>query len=244
MIVTIREALLQKIMELGQCHPFTEMRFGQLMLMVCLIPGKEEPAFISEVDDNSLYESVEHRLSQPGRRSNSSLFESLSRVRQDLQREIENLGEHFPEWPLGKLVFNLASLAHTNEYDIEDEELLAAARSTNPGLDWFHRYNEVFLDHSTQRKRENRQTYQCPCCQNITLFSRGDFDICPVCYWEDDGQDNPDVDEIRGGPNGVLSLSEARRNYQKNGVFDLKYKDHVRQPKPQELFRVIQEASK
>lgn len=44
------------------------------------------------------------------------------------------------------------------------------------------------------------------------------FEICQVCFWEDDGQDNIDADEVKGGPNGDLSLTEARRNYQRIGA--------------------------
>ena len=39
----------------------------------------------------------------------------------------------------------------------------------------------------------------------------GHNDICPVCFWEDDGQDDPYEDEVWAGPNGRLSLTEARR---------------------------------
>jgi hypothetical protein len=39
--------------------------------------------------------------------------------------------------------------------------------------------------------------------------------MCPVCWWEDDGQDDRDADEVRGGPNGVLSLTQARANYRR-----------------------------
>merc|ERR1711916_340639 len=58
---------------------------------------------------------------------------------------------------------------------------------------------------------ENLQ--QCPCCLYFTLHERGAFEICPVCYWEDDGQDESDVTEVRNGPNGELSLSKARQNF-------------------------------
>jgi len=34
-----------------------------------------------------------------------------------------------------------------------------------------------------------------------------------VRFWEDDGQDDHDADEVRGGPNGSLSLTQARANY-------------------------------
>ena len=38
--------------------------------------------------------------------------------------------------------------------------------------------------------------YACPCCGFLTLPSRGGYDICPVCFWEDDGQDDPAADEV------------------------------------------------
>lgn len=53
----------------------------------------------------------------------------------------------------------------------------------------------------------------CPCCSYRTLQERADFEICKECGWEDDGQDDADADIVRGGPNGHLSLSEARLEY-------------------------------
>lgn len=29
---------------------------------------------------------------------------------------------------------------------------------------------------------------KCPCCGYLTLPERGQYDICPVCLWEDDGR--------------------------------------------------------
>jgi len=60
--------------------------------------------------------------------------------------------------------------------------------------------------------------YACPCCGYLTLPSRGEEDICPVCFWQDDGQDDHDADDVRGGPNYELSLSEARSNFQGLGA--------------------------
>jgi Cysteine-rich CPCC len=39
--------------------------------------------------------------------------------------------------------------------------------------------------------------YRCPCCGFITLTERSADEICPVCFWEDDGQDDHDADEER-----------------------------------------------
>jgi len=58
--------------------------------------------------------------------------------------------------------------------------------------------------------------YRCPCCRFKTLHARGQFEMCPVCFWEDEGQDDHDADEVRGGPNGSLSLTRARANFLKH----------------------------
>ncbi|SOD85862.1 CPCC family cysteine-rich protein [Streptomyces sp. Ag109_G2-15] len=76
--------------------------------------------------------------------------------------------------------------------------------------------------------------YRCPCCGYLTLAERGLYDICPVCFWEDDGQDDHDADRVRGGPNGRLSLAEARRNFHTMGACDERCTQFVREPLPQE----------
>ena len=77
--------------------------------------------------------------------------------------------------------------------------------------------------------------YRCPCCGSRTLRERGVFEMCPVCWWEDDGQDDHDADEVRGGPNGVFSLSQARQNYRQFGTYDTRFISSVRKPRPDEL---------
>ena len=79
------------------------------------------------------------------------------------------------------------------------------------------------------------KTYRCPCCKYKTLCSRGGFDICPVCYWEDDGQDDHDADIVRGGPNYELSLTQARRNFADFKACDNRVLKHVRAPLPDEM---------
>ncbi|MEV4629989.1 CPCC family cysteine-rich protein [Micromonospora sp. NPDC049523] len=72
--------------------------------------------------------------------------------------------------------------------------------------------------------------YACPCCGYLTLRERGMYEICPVCFWEDDGQADHDADVVRGGPNGVLSLLDGRRNFARHGASAPKNLEHVRQP--------------
>jgi hypothetical protein len=68
----------------------------------------------------------------------------------------------------------------------------------------------------------------------VTLFERGGDEICPVCFWEDDGQDDDDADEDRGGPNYGLSLTAARRNFQRIGAAEERFLPHVRAARPEE----------
>lgn len=70
----------------------------------------------------------------------------------------------------------------------------------------------------------------CPCCRFITLQESAGFDICPVCYWEDDGQGDQDAGDVRGGPNGGLSLEEARANYRRFGAVEDRFVQDVRLP--------------
>ncbi|WP_090769340.1 CPCC family cysteine-rich protein [Nonomuraea maritima] len=76
--------------------------------------------------------------------------------------------------------------------------------------------------------------YACPCCGYVTLSERGGFEICPVCFWEDDGQDDPDADVVLGGPNGYLSLTQARRNFLAFGACEGAIRQRVRPPLPEE----------
>jgi hypothetical protein len=76
---------------------------------------------------------------------------------------------------------------------------------------------------------------RCPCCGFRTLRERGGYEICKVCFWEDDGQDEADADELRGGPNGDLSLSQARANYGAVGASDPRFVDRVRKPTLEEV---------
>lgn len=67
--------------------------------------------------------------------------------------------------------------------------------------------------------------YKCPCCGYLTLEERSSWEICRLCNWEDDGQDDHHADEVWGGPNRDYSLSEARENFKKHYVM---YRDKER----------------
>src|ERR1700755_2046108 len=76
---------------------------------------------------------------------------------------------------------------------------------------------------------------RCPCCYSLSLEVRADWEICPICFWEDDGQDDHDADVVRGGPNGTLSLTQARANFLRFGAWEERFVDKVRSPHIEEL---------
>ena len=72
--------------------------------------------------------------------------------------------------------------------------------------------------------------YTCPCCGYRTLAEQppGTFDICPICYWEDDNVQFDDPD-FSGGANRV-SLRQAQGNFLEFGACDKEVLKYVRKP--------------
>lgn len=69
--------------------------------------------------------------------------------------------------------------------------------------------------------------YPCPCCGYL-MFTEppGSYDICEICFWEDDmfQLKFPNLDL---GPNHI-SLIDAQKHYKKFGVSELRIKKYVR----------------
>jgi Cysteine-rich CPCC len=99
---------------------------------------------------------------------------------------------------------------------------------------WFAEYVNR-LEHESVVARAEEGPHACPCCGYLTLGERGGFEICDVCCWEDDGQDDHDADVVRGGPNGALSLRDARRNFDVIGACEERHIYHVRPPEQDEI---------
>lgn len=95
---------------------------------------------------------------------------------------------------------------------------------------WFENYCRELSANSVVRGAELGVQFACPCCRCLTLDERGGYEICPVCFWEDDGQDDQDAARVRGGPNGSLSLDQARRNFARFGACEERHRQHVRPP--------------
>lgn len=95
---------------------------------------------------------------------------------------------------------------------IRDEILGKEMNDEDPSqvlADW-----QARLDYTLHEAKKDRSLVRCPCCWYHTLEGEGN-EVCSVCYWEDDGQDDPHADEVRGGPNADLSLTQARDNFER-----------------------------
>lgn len=56
------------------------------------------------------------------------------------------------------------------------------------------------------------ELYPCPCCGYKTLSEQGEYDICNICYWEDDGTRELDKYSFVN----KMSLLEAKKVTLKN----------------------------
>jgi hypothetical protein len=72
--------------------------------------------------------------------------------------------------------------------------------------------------------------YRCPCCGYLTLCAPAAMELCPVCWWEDDGQEQDDATEACLTVNGELSLAEARRHFAVCGAAHPRFVPYVRKP--------------
>jgi cysteine-rich CPCC protein len=78
-----------------------------------------------------------------------------------------------------------------------------------------------------------KKRFACQCCGFLTLEEdpNGSYEICEVCFWENNYVQFRDPNWI--GANKV-SLNEARANFLQFGAKDERSKSFVRPPLPEE----------
>ena len=78
-----------------------------------------------------------------------------------------------------------------------------------------------------------KRQFPCPCCGYIMFAEKpGSYDICRICFWEDDLVQLRDP-HYPGGANH-LSLLESQRNFQAFGASEERFIRDVRRPKATE----------
>ncbi len=75
----------------------------------------------------------------------------------------------------------------------------------------------------------DRVTSPCPCCGHLVFAEPpGSYDICPVCFWEDDAVQIRWPD--RSGGANAPSLVDSQRNVVLHGAMEARFAGNVRQP--------------
>ncbi|MDQ0781264.1 CPCC family cysteine-rich protein [Chryseobacterium sp. W4I1] len=59
-----------------------------------------------------------------------------------------------------------------------------------------------------------KELYICSCCNYKTIRERGNYEICRVCFWEDDGGN----DESKYSHVNHMTLKEAKDNFKTKGA--------------------------
>ena len=79
------------------------------------------------------------------------------------------------------------------------------------------------------------QKFPCACCRYLTRSSGepGTFEICPICYWEEDRlqEEQP---TLSGGSNQV-SLEKGRTNFLAFGACEQSFQEFCRGPNQSEM---------
>lgn len=79
----------------------------------------------------------------------------------------------------------------------------------------------------------DQDSHPCPCCGYLTLSTANDYEICPICLWEDDPEQAADPDEAYGANDP--SLREAQANFADFGARDQQSAPRVRPPTEADL---------
>ena len=80
----------------------------------------------------------------------------------------------------------------------------------------------------------NSGLIECNCCKYQTIQDRGNYEICPVCFWEDDGSE----DISRYSPANRMNLGEAILNFRKFGAISESAKEFVDPAGREKYFQV------
>lgn len=83
--------------------------------------------------------------------------------------------------------------------------------------------------------RAGDRSYPCPCCGHLVFGEPpGSYEICPVCFWEDDALQLEYATTLGGGAN-VETLLDAQRNFASFGACEHRSAPYVRPPTPGEM---------
>ena len=89
------------------------------------------------------------------------------------------------------------------------------------------------LHQEKKAERNDLGQFACPCCGFITVQEQGRFDLCEVCFWEDDALQSSQPDYADGA--NVPCLLEAIENFWSYSACERESLSFVRLPKIEEF---------
>ena len=88
--------------------------------------------------------------------------------------------------------------------------------------------------------------FACPCCGYLVLEEKFCWNICPICYWEDDPLQIADP-WYEGGAK-LPNLKKSQENFRSFGVMEQRFAKYVRPPTSDDLmdpaWRPVESADK
>ncbi len=71
--------------------------------------------------------------------------------------------------------------------------------------------------------KDKKKLIPCKCCGANCIQESGNYEICSICFWEDDGIS----DENTYSNVNHLTLKEAKANYRKFKACSIEFVNHV-----------------
>lgn len=146
-------------------------------------------------------------------------------------------GGRMKEWKESGALAGRQVLA-VNNCGMEAEEIYDGADAIPEETGYFTtviaRQTELEGERRNQAGESMKEKVRCLCCGYKTLEERGAYDICPVCFWEDEGG-GEDMLDVPSGANHGLTLRQGRANYKEFGASEKEMLKYCRKPRKSEL---------
>ncbi len=111
--------------------------------------------------------------------------------------------------------------------DLEDYDslILMACKASLRGIknEWLYKELSAIDDRVRAVEGELESMAVCPCCQHYSLSQNGEYEICPVCFWEDDGS----TKLHRYSDPNHMTLAEGQVNFASFGACSRTSTKHV-----------------
>lgn len=151
----------------------------------------------------------------------------------DLQKSANNIPveiiDKFPEY---KIIIEMINQMVTEGYGVKEIE-----QKIMQSKEYISLEKKQVEIHKFQDEMEgiDVEKVSCPCCGYKTLDEDppGTYDICPICFWEDDGVQFEDLD-YEGGTNDVL-LRQGQRNFLEFEACEKEMLEYVRNPNENDI---------